>query len=195
MPTPAMDRRENRAPTMRNAVGSRTRESAAVKAGMPPIQTAAPSWCSALTASSGSRSSNRAAAWVVAVAAARMSKASATSGAAGASRPRSRSSAASSAAAAMRTRPASDESAPSVAIAGRCSVPARIAVCIARMTASVTASPAAPQIAARTVARSMGRPARPRRGASGRARSSRKITPPSATDWATIVTPCSTTLR
>ena len=41
--TPAIDMLENRAPTARQAIPSCTRASAETKAGMPPIQIAAPS--------------------------------------------------------------------------------------------------------------------------------------------------------
>ena len=60
--TPAMDMRENRAPTRRQDAPSFTRASAIRKAGMPPTQIAAPNWCSASTASSGRLLSMRAAA-------------------------------------------------------------------------------------------------------------------------------------
>ena len=68
--TPAIDMREKRAPTRRNAAPSRTRASASRKHGRPPIQIAAPSWCRPSTASKPPRLSRRAAAWVVRVAAA-----------------------------------------------------------------------------------------------------------------------------
>ena len=68
--TPAMDMRENRPPTRRSAPPSRNRASAMTKHGMPPIQMAAPSWCSASTPSSSALSDSRAAACVVSVAAA-----------------------------------------------------------------------------------------------------------------------------
>jgi hypothetical protein len=58
--TPAMDMREKRPPSRRNASVSRRRPSAMTKHGMPPIQMAAPSWCSPSTASSMARSFSRA---------------------------------------------------------------------------------------------------------------------------------------
>ena len=60
--TPAIDMRENRVATRRQDAGSFTRPSTITKPGMPPTQIAAPSWCSASTASSGRRYSIRAAA-------------------------------------------------------------------------------------------------------------------------------------
>jgi hypothetical protein len=80
--TPAIDMRENRAPTRRHAEPSLTRASAMMKHGMPPIQIAAPSWCNASTPSSGRLYSMRAAAWVDSVAAASSTAPSASSKAA-----------------------------------------------------------------------------------------------------------------
>ena len=68
--TPAIDMRENRAPTSRQAGAVCDAASASRKQGMPPIQIAAPNWCRHSTTSSGARLSSRAAAWVVSVAAA-----------------------------------------------------------------------------------------------------------------------------
>ena len=68
--TPAIDMRENRAPTRRHARPSFTRLSASMKQGSPPTQMAAPSWCNASTPSKAVLSCMRAAAWVDKVAAA-----------------------------------------------------------------------------------------------------------------------------
>ena len=103
--------RENRAPISRSDAPSPARRREARKGGMPPIQMAAPNWCSAETPSSTARSSSRAAAWVVRVAAASSTAPAPSNSQAGAPAPAPSSATASTAAAAILARPASAEAA------------------------------------------------------------------------------------
>ncbi len=186
--TPSIEMRENRSPISRQQAPSCTRASAETKQGMPPIQIAAPNWCSPSTASSNGRSVSRAAAWVVSVAAASSTRPAASSSDAGARRPAS-SSASNTTAAPIFTSPATAKLAPSTLASGRSSVPISTAHSSPTVATSQTISATAPQAAMRMVSRRIAAPAGPTSQALGRARNTRKKTPPSAIDWAVMVRP------
>ncbi len=182
--TPAIDMRENRAPTSRSAPPSFRRASAITKHGMPPIQMAAPNWCSASTPSSSALSDSRAAACVVSVAAASSTAPAPSSQ--GAAAPRHSSSASTQAATALMI-PATAKLALSTLPTGRSTVVTSTAVCSATFTASTPTSATALQAAMAAVRPTTG----PSWAANGRTSSTRNSMPPSAMDWLTITRPCS----
>ncbi len=185
--TPTMDMRENRAPMRCQARASFTRLSAIRKHGMPPIQIAAPNWCSASTASSSKLSDIRAAAWVLSVAAASSTTPSASSTEAGTARRLSRHTA-SRRAATHLTMPASAKAACSTLPSGRSTVSTSTAACSAIVSASPTTRQTALHPAMTAVRRSS--PAPPGRSpTNGRARNTRNSTPPSAIDWLRMTRP------
>ena len=195
-PTPAILIRLNRAPTRRKAAPSCNRPNAMTKHGMPPTQMAAPSMCTALAASRRPDWSSRAAAWVVAVAAARMTATSASNNAAaglassaGLGAGADSSSPASTKAAAIFTSPATANPAPTTPESGMSNVSINTAACIATVNASQAANAMALHPAMKAVRRTNPAPSG-RVEAKGRARKIRKITPPRAMDCATMTSPC-----
>ena len=159
--TPAIDMREKRAPTRRQAWPLWMRPSASRKQGMPPIQIAAPNWCRPSTSRSGVRLSSRAAACVVRVAAASSITVSTSSGATGARWPRANRVSAISAAAAVFTMPATAKCAPSTSPSDRSTVPINTALCSPTVANSQTSSATALQAASRAQLRPMLSPAEP----------------------------------
>ncbi len=190
--TPTIDMRENRDPTSRSPIPSRTPARASRKHGMPPIQIAAPSWCSPSTASNAPRLSRRAAAWVVKVAAASSIRPSASSGGTGARSRQPSSTKAMAAAAAVLTRPATANSAVNTWRSGSSMVSASTAACNATVATSDTSRATAAYPATRAVPVTIRGPARPSFGAKGWARNARNSTPPNAMDCDRIVSPCTT---
>ncbi len=166
-PTPTIDMREKRAPTARQPMPSLMCERASTNAGMPPIQIAAPSWCSASTASSGARSESRAIACVVRVAAASTTSPAVSSTRVGARGPLPSNTTASTSAAPILTRLACANSAPSTCPHVRSTVETSTEPCISKVSASPPISARAEKPATRAVPRMIAGPAG--RSANGRA--------------------------
>ena len=193
--TPAIDMRENRPPISRQLPPSCTRASAETKAGMPPIQIAAPSWCMKLTASRGAWYSRRAAACVVRVAAPSSTRPAPSRTMRDARSPQAESVNKITPAQPILTRLATTKVAPATSAGDKPTVSTRTAPPSATVSASHTMSAAALQAAIRTVSRRIAAPAAPSIHALGRARNTRKMTPPSVIDCATMVSPWMTMLR
>ncbi len=193
--TPSMDMREKRAPTIRQSDAVPIRASAEIKAGMPPIQMAAPSWCRKLTPSRMARSPSRAAAWVVSVAATSTTAAAASNSGAWARGPARNSATTSTRAAAIFTRPASAKLAPMALCTGRSMVPTRTETSSAMVAASQATRRTALQAAMRAASRRIAGPAAASAPCCGRARKIRKKTDPKAIDWARMVRPWMMMLR
>ena len=137
-PTPTMLRRENLDPTSRRLAPSRSRDRARTKAGIPPIQTEAPSRCSVVATIRMPRSSNRATECVVITAAARITPHRAINGTR-AVLPEN-SSSASNSAAAILTKPATAKLAPMMFAKSIPTDCRTTATCIATVNACATIS-------------------------------------------------------